>query len=545
MVARRGTGETVWYRPGVGATAWAARLAVACAAAGLAAPAPARPPLVGFTVHWDFFASRAEAERLVEFAIDSGAEVVNVVPPPHIWEQPASVKILRKIFDMTAARGVGVVLTRIDGSSLPGPDGERTNWLYTHVLTEPGRLPSGQPTPDFFLATVGKPDYERWLREETAYYAENFSGEPNLLAFSVGLFNEPFVSQRGSLLCFDDGTGSYEIGQYTPYAAKVWHEDLARRFGGDLAAANRRFGTGFRSWKAFPMPRDEADAAFASPVLAYFDFVSAINGWVVARLEECRRLWHARARRDVPFLLQFSGYVPEKFEKGRAAFAALDIFDWMRRADGLGLSAYTNCEYPDWGHASVAAMVAFLRLAPLLGKPVFVLESGSECDGAVLLPQELAFLASVVRPLVPQTVIYEFLKTSYDERFATSAGKLLGPDFRPRAAAVAAVREALHEAREPGVPVPAAYVLDDLEGLPEDAAVLALRGRLAALAVQRSLIFVPEADVSRLPPGAALFVPGVARLAVLRERLLTAKVAVESAEVLLGESTPLPPNGPR
>jgi hypothetical protein len=523
----------VCYRPGVRPAACTARLAVAVAALTLAASATARPPLVGFTVHWDFFSSPAQAERLVRFAIDSGAEVLNVVPPAHIWEQPESVAILRTIFATAASRGVGVVLNRIDGSALPAPGGERTNWLYTNVLNERGRLPSGSPTPEFFLATVGEPKYEKWLRDEVVYYAENFSAEPNLLGFGVGLFNEPFVSQRGSLLCFDDATGSYEIGQYTRYTAAVWHRFLARRFDGDLAAANRRFGTSFRAWGAFPMPRNETDVAFGNAGTAYFDFVSAINGWVVAQLDECRTLWHAHAVRNVPFLLQFSGYVPEKFEKGRPAFAALDIFDWMQRADALGLSAYTNCEYPDWGHASLAAMVDFLRLGPLLGKRVFVLEGGNECDGAVLVPAELAVFASVARPLAPVTVIYEFLKTSYDERSGTSAGKLLGPDFRPRSSAVAAVRAALARALRFGDGAPTTYVLDDLDGLPADTAALATRMRLAVVALRRSLTFVPEGAIERLPSGASLVVPAPSRLAAVRRRLAGRGISVEAAAAIL------------
>jgi hypothetical protein len=516
---------------------WALAMACATVAAG------ASPPYVGFTLHWDFFASQREADRLLAFAIDSGAQILNVVPPPHIWEQPESLAILKRIFTVTAAHGVGVVLNRIDGSSLPGPDGERTNWLYTNVLTERGRLPLGQPTPAFFLATVGKPDYERWLREETAYYAENFSAEPNLLAFGVGLFNEPFVSQRGSLLCFDDSTNSYEIGQYTPYAAAVWHRYLVKRFGG-VTAVNRRFRTAFRTLEAIPMPISEQDPAFGDAGTAYFDFVSAINHWVVARLEECRSLWHARARRGVPFVLQLSGYVPEKFEKGRAAFVALDIFDWMRRADALGLSAYTNCEYPDWGHASVRAMVGFLRLGELLGKATFVLESGAECQGAVLDRNELRFLSDTVRPLAPTAVIYEFLKTSYDERFATSEGKLLGADFRPRVDAVAAVQQALHAATRPGPPSGPVFVLDDLEGLPEDKALLATRKQLALLAMTRALTFVPEQDVGGLPAGATLFVPSRVHLATLQGVLVSHGVKAEAGETLLGprwEPTKTPP----
>jgi hypothetical protein len=530
IVARYEEWAALCYRPAVHVRSMLAGwlLASACATAA----AGGGPPYVGFTLHWDFFASQREADRLVAFAIDSGARIVNVVPPPHIWEQPESVAILKRVFAVTAAHGVGVVLNRIDGSSLPGPDGERTNWLYSNVLTERGRLPSGQPTPDFFLATVGKPDYERWLREETAYYAENFSSEPNLLAFGVGLFNEPFVSQRGSLLCFDDSTDCYEIGQYTRYTAAVWHHFLAGSFGG-IGAVNRRFRTDFRTLDAIPMPISERDPAFGDAGTAYFDFVSAINQWVVARIEECRSLWHARAQRDVPFVLQLSGYVPEKFEKGRAAFVALDIFDWMRRADGLGLSAYTNCEYPDWGHASVRAMVAFLRLGELLRKPILVLESGAECHGAVLDPRELCFISDAVRPLTPTAVIYEFLKTSYDERSAASEGKLLGADFRPRAEAVVAVQQALRRATRPVSPGAAVYVLDDLDGLPADAALLASRKQLAQLAMVRSLTFVPERNVGELPAGATLFVPSQAHLATLQGILARHGVEVEAVKTLL------------
>jgi hypothetical protein len=513
------------------------------ALAWAAAAAPTRP-LVGFTVHWDFFSSAAEAERLAGFALDNGAEILNVVPPPHIWEDSASLAILRRIFALARERGVGVVLNRIDGSSLPSRSGARSNWLYARVLTDRGRLPSGRATPEFFLATVGREDYERWLREETAYYAETFSGEPNLLAFGIGLFNEPFVSQRGSLLCFDAATDSYEIGQYTPQCALVWRRYLAESFGG-LSVVNRRYRTAFRSLAAVPMPRGERDAAFGDPGAAYFDFVSAINAWVVARLEECRSLWHARAHREVPFVLQLSGYVPEKFEKGRPAFAALDIFDWMRRADALGLSAYTNCEYPDWGHASLSAMVSFLRLGSLLAKPVFVLECGAECDGAVLDPRELAFVATVARPLAPSSVIYEFLKTSYAERFATSAGKLLGADFYPRAAAIAAVRAALGEAQRPGAGAGVVYVLDDLLGLPGDGALLAARARLARLAMRRPLTFVPEPCLGALPAGATLVVPSPARLDGLRQQLAAHGVTVVGPEQLLGSGDAAADHSPR
>ena len=485
-------------------------------------------------MHWDFFASAREAERLVTFALDNGAEVLNVVPPPHIWQDPASLVILRRIFGLTATRGVGVVLSRIDGSSLPAAAGERANWLFTNVLTERGRLPSGRPTPPYFLATVGKAEYERWLREETAYYAENFSGEPNLLAFGVGLFNEPFVSQRGSLLCYDAASESYEVAQYTPHMEALWRRELRKRFGGDVGLLNRRYGTAFVSFDVVPMPVNELDPSFGNAGQAYLDFVATIDAWVVAQLEECRSLWRARAKRPVPFVLQFSGYVPEKFEKGRPAFAALDIFDWMRRADALGLSVYTNCGYADRGRASVRAMVNFLRLGPLLGKSVFVLEGGNECDGAILDEDELRFFAGAARALSPATVIYEFLKTGYADRFATSAGKLLGPGFRPRRAAVAAVRTALRDAADEGPSGETVFVLDESPGAGYDAQSLALHQRLVRVAMRRALTFVPEAAIARLPAGSALVVPSAARRPAMRELLAPRGITVSGVETLTG-----------
>ena len=493
-------------------------------------PGDAPATRVGFTAHWDFFSSADEAERLVSFAIASGAEILNVVPPPHIWEDPASLAILKRIFAEAAARGVGIVLNRIDGSSLPGAGGERHNWLYSRVLTERGRLPSGRPTPDFFLSTVGKPEYERWLREETAFYADAFSSEPALLAFGVGLFNEPFVSQRGSLLCFDATTDSYEIAQYTPYVADLWRRSLVRRYGG-IAGVNSRYRTTYGALEAVPMPRNENDPAFGDAAAAYFDFVSTINAWVVRQVDECGALWRARARRPVPFMLQFSGYVPEKFEKGRAAFAALDIFDWMTRADALGLSAYTDCEYPDRGHASVIAMVNFLRLGPLLRAPVWVLEGGSECNGAVLDREELRFFATVAAPLRPASVIYEFLKMGYAEHFATSAGKMMSLAWEPRRRAVAAVREALGHAKARVAVGSTTYVLDDLTGLPEDAELLAARQRLARLALGRPLTFVPPGALSALPPGTTLVVPSWAEVLAWRERLAARGPASDPASV--------------
>ena len=96
------------------------------------------------------------------------------------------------------------------------------------------------------MATVGNRALEAWLVEETTFYATRFSGEPNLLSFGVGGFNEPFVSQRGSLLCWDETTGSYELAQYTGGGRAVWQAFLARRYR-TVAAVNVAFSSAFSS----------------------------------------------------------------------------------------------------------------------------------------------------------------------------------------------------------------------------------------------------------------------------------------------------------
>ncbi len=490
-------------------------------------------PLLGFTLHFDFLDSMADAERLVRFAVANGATILNVVPPAHIWEDPGSVATLRRIFALTREAGVAVVLNRIDASYPSRPGSDRLNWLYQNVLTERGRLPDGRPTPDFFLATVGKPDYERWLRDETAYYAEHFSNEENLLGFSLGPFNEPFVSQRGSLLCFDLATDSYEIGQYTPYAAAEFHRFLERRYG-DPAAMNRRYRTAFATFDSVPMPRNETDPMFGNSAAAYWDFVSSIDAWVVRQLDACRTLWRARARRDVPFLLQLSGYLPEKLEKGRPAFAALDVFEWMTHADALGLSLYTNCEYPDWGHASDRAMASYLRLGELLGKRVFVLEAGSECAGAVLDRRELRFIAATAASLRPASVIYEFLKETFYERAARRNGKILSDGWTVRRRTLAAVRTALEASRQAPAGEPPAWVLDDPRALADSPDALDLRRALARLAMVRPLAFVPPAAVDALPAGGTLYVLLAAERDALAARLAGRRIEVRLAAELVG-----------
>lgn len=396
-------------------------------------------PRRGLTIHFDFFNTQDGAERLLARSVALGANYLNVVPPPHVWENPRDLAILRRIFSFAGTHGQKVVITRIDASATAPTTLQRFNYLYARILNRPGILPDGTPTPSFFLATVANPAYEKWLEEETRYYAREFAHEPALAAFSCGLLNEPFVSQRGSLLCFSERTNRYEIAQYTPFMRDYWHRYLRRAFGGDLPALNTLFVSSYPSFSEVPMPKSEADPAFGRSDRAYRTFCRAVNAWVVRQIDRIGTTWREQGGRKIPLVLQLSGYVAEKFRLGSPTLAELDLDSWIRRADLLGLSLYTNADYPDLGHASVEAMVKRATAVAEAGKPVLVLECGTENDGARADEGEFAFLATQARLASPRCVIYEFTQEAYNETQAHRDGKLFDQAGRFRSVAARAV----------------------------------------------------------------------------------------------------------
>ncbi len=404
------------------------------------ASASAEIPLPGFVIHFDFIKSASEGCQLVDIAQQAGAKVINLVPPAHVWEDPASLAALNAIVEDIAAHHLCLIFARIDAAYLPDRHGGRTYYLYDRILTEPGRLPNGKPPSDCFLTTVGKDDYAAWMEEETRYYAAHYGHLPYLIGINLGPFSEPFSSERGGFLEFMDDSLRYEIVQYTHSAALWWRRWLGNRFG-NIGALNQEYQTKFTSLGDVPMPLNETDRRFGKADLAYFDFVKSLNDWFVERYERCRALWHEISGRvDVPFILQFSGCMAEKFVMGRPAFAAFDLPGWIAMADAVGLSAYTNNGYPDMGHATLKATVNLLSTALDLHKPVFVLESGNEAPNVTLDPVQAAFWSSVAACLSPRTYIYEFFKDKFNETFPRNPGKVVRSDGHIRSRAFAAVR---------------------------------------------------------------------------------------------------------
>jgi hypothetical protein len=96
---------------------------------------------------------------------------------------------------------------------------------------------------------------------------------------------------------------------------------------------NRAYRTSFASLDDVPMPTSDTDRRFSATGghRAYFDFVRVFDGWLVERYSRSRRIWHeVSGRKDVPFILQFSGFAAEKLASARpGAAAALAPRAWI------------------------------------------------------------------------------------------------------------------------------------------------------------------------------------------------------------------------
>ena len=90
-------------------------LAAVSLAAAAAATDRAAPPKTGYVVHFDFLKNAGEGRDLVRIAQRAGARVINLVPPAHVWENPAALAMLDAILDEIARRRLSLIFTRIDG----------------------------------------------------------------------------------------------------------------------------------------------------------------------------------------------------------------------------------------------------------------------------------------------------------------------------------------------------------------------------------------------------------------------------------------------
>jgi hypothetical protein len=462
------------------------------------------PPKPGFVVHFDFLSNVKEGRDLVRIAAGAGAQVINVVPPAHVWENKLALEMLDGIIDEISRRKLSFVFTRIDAAYPPDPSQpERFNYLYGNILTDFGTLPNGKQTAEYFRTTVGRKGYAEWMEEEVRYYAKNYGRYPNLLGINFGPFSEPFSSERGGFLEYEFETDLYEMTQYTPEGANWFHLWLSKHFG-DIRRVNAEYGTSFPAMEEVPLPLNETDARFGKPALAYFDFARSLNDWLVENYERCRRIWHeVSGRSDVPFILQHCTGFPEKLMKGRPAFAAFDVPGWIAMSDAAGLSLYTNNGYPDFGHAAVRAGVNMVALARGLNKDVFVLEGGTEAPNVVLIPGELQFYGTVARKLDPRTYIYEFLKDKFDEPYELNPGKIVDAKGRIRKAPYRALRNLFREIADgkAGHESPAVYFVSDALAARGNAQVGALNLSIYDIASDVAVRWIPKGSESIMSTG--------------------------------------------
>jgi len=441
-------------------------LALILLAACLPGRALAGETLPGYVIHFDFIRNAEEGVALVEIAQKAGAKVIDVVPPAKVWDHPPSLAALDAILAEIQRRGLKLAFTRIDAAYLPEGSKPRSYFIYDQMLTDRGRLPNGQKTEAFFLTTVGVPGYAEWMEEETRFYARRYGKLPHLVGINLGPFSEPFSAQRCGFLEYMLSTDRYEITQYTKPATRVWQRWLKGRFK-SIKSMNREYGLRVRSFECVPLPLNESDRRFRRPDLAYFDFVRCLGDWYRERYERCRRIWHAESgRSDVPFILQFSGFVAEKLAAGRPAYVAFDLPGWIANADAVGLSVYTHDGYKDQGRATLQATVQLLALAKDMGKEAYVLEGGCEAPNVVVAPELLAIFGSAAQPLAPRTYIYEYLKDKFDEAYATNPGKLVTGDGKIRPEAFEALKtlfQGMEASSPPGLPAPRLCLEVDLD----------------------------------------------------------------------------------
>jgi hypothetical protein len=421
------------------------------------------PPLPGAVIHFDYVTDARDGRILVDAAKRCGARVISLVPPAHVWDRPDALAILDEVVAFIRSRGLKLVISRVDASYPPSPDGTRFNYLYGNILDEPGHLPSGNLTVSYFLSTINVPGYAAWMEDETRFYAKRYGRLPNLIGFGVGPFNETFVSQRGGFLQWDDTTHVYEFTQYTSPMLELWHAWLMNTHH-SISGVNTAYGTSFKNVNDVPMPSNGSDPRFAKADLAYFDLIRSASDWLMKEYDTCRQIWHDTSRRKkVPFMLQFSGFDAEKFMLGRPEFVAFDLADWINRADAVGVSLYTNGGYTDFGHSSLRSMTRFLYLARDLKKPVYVLEFGCENPYPYVSAAEWNFAFGVSLPLQPRTFIYEFLKDPFYATAPIDSGRLITADDRLRTAVAEPLHDLLQKIRQthPTNEEPVLYVVAD------------------------------------------------------------------------------------
>lgn len=387
----------------------------------------------GYTIHFNTLRSVEDAKKSVALADAAGANIVNIVPPAHIWAQPSCVQILDALFAETRAKNIQIILTRIDAN---GPDGK--NYLYGQVLT-----PLAQSIGRGY-STVANPTYEEWLQQETEYYATHYGQQSNLAGFCIGGFAELFDSLRASVLVWNEKSKRYEIGQYSDAMITYWQQWLRSKFE-SIDRINEEYQAKFASIDEVPLPNNEADKRFGLPHRAYFDFVSAINSWWWKQYNYNRKIWQQSSK--TPFILQLNGTLIDKLSNGRSGYAAFNLPAWLNTADAVGLSLYTDSKLADTGFGSLFALCNLTQWAKDLGKPIYVLESGIARPKSGFDLFQLRYISQLAIPLNPKSYIYEHFRQTTPEK-NIAPGMMFSPTWKSNLPNSATIQRAFQQSNQ-------------------------------------------------------------------------------------------------
>jgi len=136
-------------------------------------------PLPGYLVHFNSLENAQEGEDVVAVAKQAGAKVINVVPPPHVWERPDAMALLDDLVQYIGASHLKLIFTRMDASYPPDREGNRQTYPFS--------------------------DRGKWAEDETRFYAKRFGSLKYLAGFSLEV-----------------STGQYEA------CRRIWHEESQR-----------------------------------------------------------------------------------------------------------------------------------------------------------------------------------------------------------------------------------------------------------------------------------------------------------------------------
>lgn len=397
--------------------------------AGFLAASGWSAPKIGYLIHFNGLRSGTQALELLDSAKKGGAEVINIIPPSHIWEDPESLAVLQALIKGAEERKLEFIITRIDANTLSG-----TNYLYENILSE-GRGPEGRPDTERIL---GNKEYAEWMKEETEFYGKEFGNSPYLTGFSPGIIQDPFQT-----MFTRNGNGKYIFNQRTQFAREYWMNWLTNKLG-SIERINQEYNSQFGSLTDIPVPASEEDQRYYYSRRAYYDFMRSVNDWFMQQYQENRDIWKKYSSK--PFILGVSWNTGDILAAGSSCNAALDIQKWFVDADAIGLTFYTDANQPDGAMGTLQATLNLTGMATEMGKPLYVLEMGHR--GSSKEPgtyyRELGALLSL--PSQPEVLIYRYfhenvLSQASDPRYmVNAAARNIEPSFTLGRKALATAR---------------------------------------------------------------------------------------------------------